>query len=213
MSKKIALPGCDNCADTACPLKSCARCMLVKYCGKPCQRQHWKSGHKKRCVSLADRKPFAVVEDVSVLKCVICLDAIHEGKVCLQDTTDYFEKHANVKIKCGHQFHYKCALEAARESTACVICRADIKAGERVDCIVYKLFLMEERFFTSDVELAGLLSFYKNETFELASVVEKEVLEIEYGKQSEAYTNTYFLYSVFMLHGMKLSEYLNNSRK
>ena len=118
MLKKMALPGCDNCADTACPLKSCARCKLVKYCGKPCQRQHWKSGHKKRCVVVADRKPFAVVEDASVPKCVICLEALHEGVVDITDNVEYFEKHAIVKIKCGHRFHYHCALEAARESTA-----------------------------------------------------------------------------------------------
>ena len=206
MSKKIALPACDNCADTACPLKNCSRCKLVKYCGKPCQRQHWKSGHKKRCVSLADRKPFAVVEDASVLKCVICLDAIHEGKVCLQDTTDYFEKHANVKIKCGHQFHYKCALEAARESAACVICRADILAGESVERITYKAFLIfvrgcKSEFTINDVRFADALLDAKRKIGVLATAVEKEVLEIADRKLADVCAINTFLYHVFLLHG------------
>ena len=31
-------------------LKSCDRCKRVSYCGKECQRAHWKAGHKAACV-------------------------------------------------------------------------------------------------------------------------------------------------------------------
>ena len=35
---------------TGVPLKTCARCKAVSYCGKECQAQHWKSGgHKATC--------------------------------------------------------------------------------------------------------------------------------------------------------------------
>ncbi len=27
----------------------CSRCKSVRYCGKECQRWHWKNGHKLRC--------------------------------------------------------------------------------------------------------------------------------------------------------------------
>ena len=30
-------------------LKSCSRCGIVLYCGRECQRAHWKAGHKKSC--------------------------------------------------------------------------------------------------------------------------------------------------------------------
>ena len=38
------------------PLKSCARCGLVYYCGRPCQAEHWKFGkHKQFCVTREER--------------------------------------------------------------------------------------------------------------------------------------------------------------
>jgi len=201
MSKKMALPGCDNCADTACPLKNCSRCKLVKYCSKPCQSQHWKAGHKKRCVAVADRKPFAATEDASVPKCVICLEALQEGVVDLTHDIDFFEKHAIVKIKCGHQFHLKCAYEAARESATCVICRADILAGESFTRITYKGLLILDRCSISD-ELAIYVA--KDKIGELATVVEKEVLEIPDRKLTEECASNIFLYNVFKLQGASL---------
>ncbi|EMR72336.1 hypothetical protein MGN70_005386 [Eutypa lata] len=41
-------------ADTGCEPRKCARCELAWYCGKDCQKAHWKL-HKPSCVSMDDR--------------------------------------------------------------------------------------------------------------------------------------------------------------
>ena len=53
---------CGNClapqGSTSAPkLSACARCGLVSYCSKDCQRAHWKVNHKQFCVTKADRAP------------------------------------------------------------------------------------------------------------------------------------------------------------
>jgi hypothetical protein len=205
MSKKMTLPGCDNCADTACSLKSCSRCKLVKYCGKPCQSQHWKSGHKKRCVAVADRKPFAAAEDASVPKCVICLEAFHEGEDVKQLMEGKIPDMTNVKFRCGHQFHYDCALEAALNSRACVICRADILAGKSFQQIAYMHLLilvaaLPNEDMTSHLDLAVTTLVCKIKLGELATVVEKEFLDI---KDLEIFTEIYvrdqFFFALFRI--------------
>ena len=35
----------------------CAKCGLVAYCSKDCQRAHWKVNHKSFCIAKADRAP------------------------------------------------------------------------------------------------------------------------------------------------------------
>lgn len=40
-------PSADNGGSV--PLKNCVRCKVTFYCGKSCQVQHWKDGHKKDC--------------------------------------------------------------------------------------------------------------------------------------------------------------------
>ncbi len=40
---------CTNSGESAVSLLACARCHLVRYCGRTCQAQHWKKGHKKCC--------------------------------------------------------------------------------------------------------------------------------------------------------------------
>ena len=45
---------CGNCGvdakDIQGKLKACGRCNCVWYCGKECQTEHWKAGHKIDCV-------------------------------------------------------------------------------------------------------------------------------------------------------------------
>ena len=40
---------CAWCQATGIKLSSCAKCCLVAYCGRDCQKKHWKSEHKTSC--------------------------------------------------------------------------------------------------------------------------------------------------------------------
>jgi len=42
---------CANCNKPASSvdLKRCTRCRVIRYCGRDCQREHWKAGHKLDC--------------------------------------------------------------------------------------------------------------------------------------------------------------------
>lgn len=53
---------CGNCSareGSACApeLLACARCGLVEYCSRDCQKAHWKATHKQHCTAKADRAP------------------------------------------------------------------------------------------------------------------------------------------------------------
>jgi hypothetical protein len=43
------------------PFKKCARCKGVGYCGKECQKIHWKDGHNNTCEPVPDRNSYAAV--------------------------------------------------------------------------------------------------------------------------------------------------------
>ena len=49
---------CANCRmEVGCSsFKRCVRCLAAWYCGKECQVQHWKAGHKIDCVSINRKK-------------------------------------------------------------------------------------------------------------------------------------------------------------
>mmetsp|Transcript_41825 Transcript_41825/g.53893 ORF Transcript_41825/g.53893 Transcript_41825/m.53893 type:complete len:121 (-) Transcript_41825:319-681(-) len=74
-------------------LKACSRCRLVFYCSKECQTKHWKSGHKKLCIPVNDRRVSnQVPSDTSVNRsasetsglngiiCAICLDSVKNNQ-------------------------------------------------------------------------------------------------------------------------------------
>ena len=116
MPKKNTSRECANCLSADLPLTLCARCRLTHYCGKPCQVQHWKSGHKERCVPLDARKPAAEVRNPGPITCAICLDALLDA-VC--------------KLPCGHAYHKEC-VEGLRKfgvKQACPSCRAALPPG------------------------------------------------------------------------------------
>ena len=52
--KGAGVSGCRNCGKERSKeggnLKSCAKCLKVKYCGQACQRTDWKH-HKKECIA------------------------------------------------------------------------------------------------------------------------------------------------------------------
>jgi hypothetical protein len=37
---------CTACQKRGTDLLTCSRCKIAKYCGKECQKAHWKHGHK-----------------------------------------------------------------------------------------------------------------------------------------------------------------------
>ena len=67
-------------------LQICAKCRLVFYCSRACQRQHWLSGHKRFCLTPAERKPARGADPATGVQggkdaseeCSICLSPLKE---------------------------------------------------------------------------------------------------------------------------------------
>jgi TPR repeat protein len=55
MEKRIGSK-CANCQKVVVELQHCSRCKGVMYCGTPCQKLHWKAGHKMDCVDGTGQK-------------------------------------------------------------------------------------------------------------------------------------------------------------
>ena len=45
---------CSNCQSKT--FSVCGGCKMVPYCSKACQKEHWKSNHKARCVVFSSEK-------------------------------------------------------------------------------------------------------------------------------------------------------------
>jgi len=107
-SKKDAMPECANCADERTDLRLCARCNLVAYCGKACQKQHWKRAHKSVCVPLGGRGRTPLPPPPSDA-CPICCDS-------LEDAT---------AMRCGHRVHADCLIKNFQVAgdSRCPLCR------------------------------------------------------------------------------------------
>mmetsp|Transcript_4129 Transcript_4129/g.8839 ORF Transcript_4129/g.8839 Transcript_4129/m.8839 type:complete len:586 (+) Transcript_4129:3-1760(+) len=138
MDKKVVASGektCGHCgAIEGCPpgtsLANCARCGLVAYCCKDCQRAHWKAGHKQFCVPKSDRVPpkssiepdgsstAAVVSSAGGEgDCAICLDKLTAG--------------TSTTLPCSHVFHPAC-VELLRKygvQNVCPLCRTTLPLG------------------------------------------------------------------------------------
>ena len=56
---------CAWCEATHLPLSYCAKCHVVSYCGKECQRQHWKQAHKASCIKTNVHMTFKVVDSAT----------------------------------------------------------------------------------------------------------------------------------------------------
>jgi len=119
---------CDNCGSSSngtILMKACSRCRLVHYCSKECQIIHWKSGHKKTCIPINDRRVNnnnvkqhqLESESSQQTNCPICLD-------CLTNTF--------CTLPCDHTFHAKC-IESLRSqkglNQVCPLCRTDLPPG------------------------------------------------------------------------------------
>jgi hypothetical protein len=132
-NKKSSNPNgkvCSNCfapETRNAPLLSCARCGLAVYCGRDCQRAHWKTSHKQHCVTKADRVPqqqnplgahsFPATGALEGEKCSICLHLLSEE--------------ATYTLPCTHVFHGACVSELRKLGVkqACPLCRAPLPPG------------------------------------------------------------------------------------
>jgi TPR repeat protein len=109
----------------------CARCGLVAYCSKDCQRAHWRANHKSFCVPKADRAPPPVEPKASVKKkdksttpqgsegdeCSICLEPLSLASAAT--------------LPCGHMFHPACVegLRSFGVKQVCPMCRTELPPG------------------------------------------------------------------------------------
>ena len=120
---------CGNCfvpdgTDGAPKLSACARCGLVVYCSRDCQRPHWKANHKQHCIAKADRAP--QIENPSEAdssaasteeKCAICQDMLTGS--------------SSTTLPCTHVFHGTCVAELRKFGVeqACPLCRIPLPPG------------------------------------------------------------------------------------
>ena len=139
---------CANCERTEPTMSSCARCGLVKYCGRDCQRAHWKE-HKTLCTPKVDRVPKPLMgaptsEPQSTAKtikdekeCAICLDSLSQEDGSVQ------------ALPCGHFFHGSCVegLRARGVAKVCPLCRADLPPGadQMFEDATRRYFVVEAR--------------------------------------------------------------------
>jgi hypothetical protein len=108
--KDLSTVECANCGTPGAPV-GCARCKLVGYCDKSCQKQHWKM-HKKRCIPLKDRSVH-LCEARDEAECAICLLSL-VAEVCT--------------LPCGHKYHAACIkeLRTIGVKQSCPSCRATL---------------------------------------------------------------------------------------
>jgi hypothetical protein len=110
------------------PLMKCARCGLVEYCSRECQKQHWKTGgHKLHCVTEQERsvssshgsKPPV---DENALVCPCCREPFFSSSTSSPMVT----------LRCRHIVHKSC-LESMLSfgiQRTCPLCRAELPAGD-----------------------------------------------------------------------------------
>lgn len=125
-SKKMSAPAeaeCANCAAVGTVLSKCSKCLMVAYCSKTCQLQHWKDGgHKRFCVPPSERTPSKATDHLETCptlhqarsNCVICDDDLDPSSAGI--------------LPCGHRFHGEC-LKSIRQfsvSQVCPLCRAPL---------------------------------------------------------------------------------------
>ena len=120
--------GTEGSSSSTLKLSACARCGLVVYCSRDCQRAHWKANHKQHCIAKADRAPQfqnpshaskegdssgTLPEDI----CTICQDMLTGASI----TT----------LPCTHVFHGTCVADLRKFGVeqACPLCRVALPPG------------------------------------------------------------------------------------
>jgi len=133
-SKIGTFPRTNTCANCSVPefsegapkLSICARCGLVLYCSRDCQRAHWKVNHIQYCLTKADRAPLpqhssgdcenaAPKATAAKESCSICL--VSDSSACT--------------LQCTHVFHVTCVAELWKFGVKqmCPLCRNPLPPG------------------------------------------------------------------------------------
>jgi len=116
---------CFHCQTESTKMMCCSQCHRAWYCGKPCQKKHWKL-HKRACTAAvaaearrATRRRKATEArgggGIDKETCVICV-----GPVV-----------APVELPCGHAYCGACLAElrTKKVAQACPLCRAELPPG------------------------------------------------------------------------------------
>ena len=119
---------CAHCERHEPTMSSCSRCGLVKYCGRDCQRAHWKE-HKPLCIPKADRIPKPVENTAGPPGTHLAASEGEECAICLDPLLA--EDGSTLTLPCGHVFHGSCVegLRARGVAKVCPLCRGDLLAG------------------------------------------------------------------------------------
>ena len=118
---------CAHCERHEPTLSSCSRCGLVKYCGRDCQRAHWKE-HKPLCIPKADRVPQPAESSARSHGTHISANEGEECAICLDPLLA--EDGTTLALPCGHVFHGSCVEGLRAHGVAKVrpLCRGDLLA-------------------------------------------------------------------------------------
>ena len=112
--------------------KTCGRCQIPYYCGKGCQKKHWRGGHKHVCIAPEDRKESQQPDSKAAAEgdeCCICLEVMTEDQKLFLD--------------CGHIYHLECINQLRKMGVqlVCPLCRADLPdSPEKMfsdGCLIY----------------------------------------------------------------------------
>ena len=103
-------------------LRKCSKCLLVFYCSKECQREHWFAGeHKRFCLLPKERK------NVEVNKVSVDEFPASQRPECSICQCVVIKEHSHT-LPCAHTFHFDCLYTMGKLTPAklCPICRSPL---------------------------------------------------------------------------------------
>jgi Flp pilus assembly protein TadD len=152
------MPICEGCGQEGAD-KRCSGCMESWYCSIACQRQHWKAGHKHKCVKAEEPSAATAAATAAAVaaeplpaasggaaqgggggagaghveECAICIDALQQPQT----------------MPCGHRFCRGCVASMRRHGAAvaqvCPLCRGAMPDADRLLSEAHRLLTQHER--------------------------------------------------------------------